>query len=312
MKVAYLFPGQGSQYIGMGKDFFDRFESAKEIFAKANRALGFALSDLMFQGEEEELKKTLHSQLAIFVMSLAIVTVVEEKFPHLHPMVCAGLSLGEYSALCASKRLSLEQALFLIKQRALLMNAACEQTSGGMAAVLGLQGEEVDAVICAIGSSESVWVANYNCPGQVVISGTLQGIEKASLRLKEKGAKRILPLQVQGAFHSPLMLEAQRGLEPLIHGTPFHPSLVDLVMNASGDFISSSEELKSLLVQQVTNSVRWEMGIRKMSERGIDLFIEMGSGKTLQGMNRKIGVEAKTISIEKLEDLLELQTMMGG
>ncbi len=295
----------------MGKDFFDRFETAKKIFRDADLLLGFSLSDLMFHGPEEELKKTLHAQLAIFVVSFAILKVIEEKFPQLAPMVCAGLSLGEYTALCASGCLSFESALFLVKERALLMSRCCEKQEGAMAAVLGLEEQEVDAVVRELSLTEAIWVANYNCPGQVVISGSRKGVEAASLKLKEKGAKRVLPLQVQGAFHSGLMHDAQTKLEPKILTTAFHASSRLLVMNVPGDFVDSLEDVKKFLVQQVTQSVRWDRGVRKMQERGVDLFLEIGSGKTLTGMNRKIGVAAPTLSIEKVEDLVELQKMAG-
>jgi [acyl-carrier-protein] S-malonyltransferase len=310
MKVAFLFPGQGSQYPGMGKDFFDHFGVAREIFEEADRLLGFSLSELMFNGPEEKLKKTLYSQLAIFVMSLAVLRVVEEKFPNLRPIVCAGLSLGEYTALCASKRLSFEKGLFLVKERAALMSEACEQTAGTMAAVLGLEENKVDEIVKEL-SSSNVWVANYNCPGQIVISGSPEGVALASQKLQEKGAKRVLPLAVHGAFHSGLMKGAEKALTSQIQATSFHESGVDLVMNVPGDYVYSLADLKQFLIRQLTESVRWEAGIRKMQQKGIHCFLELGSGKTLTGMNRKIGVP-EALAIEKVEDLLAFEKKLGG
>ncbi len=309
MKNALLFPGQGSQYVGMGADFFAQYASARSIFHKADALLGFSLSQLMFHGPEEDLKKTLHSQLAIFVMSTAILQVMREKIPNMEPFVCAGLSLGEYTALYASGRISFEAALDLIQERARLMGLACESHAGTMAVVLGLRGDEVDAVVHKLYPEESIWVANYNCPGQVVISGSIKGVEKASCLLKEKGAKRILPLSVQGAFHSGLMKDAEEAFRTKMQKTTFQESNIALVMNVPGDFVSSTSDLKNFLVEQISHSVRWEEGVRKMQEGGVDLFVEIGSGKTLSGMNKRIGTFAPTISVEKVEDLVEWEKM---
>lgn len=294
---AYLFPGQGAQYPGMGKDFAESFSVAREIFEEADDILGEHVSRVVFEGPEELLTQTKYSQIGIFVTSVAILRTIETQFPELRPSVCSGLSLGEYTALYASGRLGFQDTLLLVRERSRFMNEACEKTSGAMAAVLGLDAHEVENAL----RSSQIWIANYNCPGQIVISGTKEGVEKAIEQLKAAGAKRVLPLTVHGAFHSGLMQSAQDALAPFIRLAEIRDSAVDFVMNVPGDFVRSIDEVRRNLTEQVTHSVRWEQGIRSM--KGIDLFLEIGCGKTLSGLNKKIGVAAPTISIEKLEDL---------
>jgi len=298
MNNGYLFPGQGAQYPGMGKDFFSSFAVARETFAEADELLSEHLSRIVFEGPEDLLTQTKYSQAGIFVTSAVILRTIESQFPHLRPSACSGLSLGEYTALFATGRLSFQDTLKLISERARLMNEACERTSGTMAAVLGLSAEDIEKALL---ECSDVWIANYNCPGQIVISGTKAGVEKAAAPLKAAGAKRVLPLTVHGAFHSGLMQSAQDGLAPFINTAPLLDSQVGLIMNVPGDFVHRAEEIRRNLTLQVTHSVRWEQGIRSMV--GIDLFIEIGCGKTLAGLNKKIGVAAPTISIEKVEDL---------
>jgi [acyl-carrier-protein] S-malonyltransferase len=299
MKRAFLFPGQGAQLPGMGSDFFDVFSVAKETFQEADDLLSFSLSKAIFTGSEADLKQTRISQLALFVHSIALFRTLQDQL-HWQPDVCAGLSLGEYTALHASGRLSFQETLFLVRARGELMNRACELTQGTMAAVLGLPFSSVEEVVRTL---DQVWVANYNCPQQTVISGSREGVEVAMTRLKEVGAKRVLPLQVHGAFHSPLMQSAQDGLAPLLAATQLNQTSVGLVMNVPGDFVEGLDDVKGYLIQQVTRSVRWEQGIEAMKSRGVSCYLEIGAGRTLSGLNRKMVVEGDILSLEKVTDL---------
>lgn len=298
-KVAFIFPGQGAQYVGMGKDFYEAYSIVRETFEEANDLLGFNLSKLMFEGPADELTLTKNSQIAIYVMSVALWRVIKQELPEIEPSVVAGLSLGEYSALTASGRLAFKDGVRLVRARGEYMYEAGVKFPGTMAVALGMKPEEVHVIVDPI---EGVWVANLNCPGQVVVSGTVAGIEKASALLKEKGAKRVLPLDVSGAFHSGLMDEAKDRLQEKIDEIELNESPIDLVMNVPGDFVSENEIRKNM-IGQVVAPVYWEKGVRKIEERGVQLFIEIGPGKTLSGMNRKIGVNGITIGIEKIEDL---------
>jgi [acyl-carrier-protein] S-malonyltransferase len=299
MKKAFLFPGQGAQVVGMGKDFYDAFQIAKETFQEADDLLNMSLSKIIFEGPIDLLTQTKNSQLAIFVNSMAILRSVEKQLPDLRPDVCAGLSLGEYTALCASGRLSFKETLLLVRERAGLMNEACEKVPGTMAAVLGLSSDEI---VAALQGLKGVWVANFNAPGQTVISGTKEGIAQAAVTLKEKGAKRVLPLSVHGAFHSGLMEKAQVGLKPILDLAPLQDSPVGFVMNVPGDFVQGIEKVRSNLQLQVTQSVKWEQGIFAMKRDGVEFFLEIGCGKTITGLNKKIGV-APSFSIEKINEL---------
>jgi [acyl-carrier-protein] S-malonyltransferase len=302
-KTAFLFPGQGAQYVGMGKDFHDTFPVVKRTFEEAEDFLSYALSDIVFQGPLETLTLTKYAQVAIYVESVALVRLLEEQMPEIIPEVCSGLSLGEYSALFASKKYSFLDGLFLVQKRAEAMNEACVTTAGTMAAVLGMDNDVVEKLITSLQPNYAVWAANFNCPNQVVISGSKEGIEKGSLLLQEKGAKRIVPLQVHGAFHSGLMQSAKEKLSPLIQSCPLIVSDIDLVMNFPGDYVSSLGDMKQFLIEQVTGSVRWEKGIRSIEQKNIENYIEIGCGKTLSGFNKKMGVKGKTFSLEKVIDL---------
>lgn len=309
-RCAFLFPGQGAQYVGMGKDFYDLFTVAKETFDEADELLSFPLSRLVFEGPSAELTLTKYSQLAIFVTSIALLRVLHQQIPNLVPEVCAGLSLGEYTALTASGKLLFFDCLSLVRDRAAFMHEACSSTEGTMRVVLGLEAGEVEKTISELQGALQVWVANLNCPGQVVIAGTVSGIEAASEVLKSRGAKRILPLDVSGAFHSGLMKEAQLRLAPKIQQMNFQDTQIDLVMNVPGDYVVSLSDIREHLVFQVTDTVRWERGMFAMVQRGIEVFLEIGCGKTLSGMARKIGIPAASIlSLEKVSDLDELSSL---
>lgn len=307
-RIAFLFPGQGDQYPGMGKDFFEQYPIARQTFQEADDLLHRHLSPIAFDGPEQLLTETKNSQLAIYVMSMALLRVVTQEFPHLKPSICAGLSLGEYTALAAAGYVTFEQGLKLVDHRSRYMNDACEKTQGTMAAVLGLDGDVVEQIVKDVNMPDDLWAANFNCPGQVVISGTLRGIEVGSVALKEKGARRVLPLQVHGAFHSGLMKQAQEQLAPHILETSFQQPHAALVMNVTGKKESEPSEIKRLLIAQVTQPVRWEQGMRQMND-DVDLFIKIGCGKTLEGFHKRIGVSAPIIGVEKIIDLEELQRM---
>ena len=307
-KIAFIFPGQGAQYVGMGMDFYDSYPAAKQVFDRADEVLGGNFSKLIFEGPKEELTLTKNSQLAIFIVSYAIHQVIKELCPDLLPFVCAGLSLGEYTALAASGKISFDDCLLLVRNRAQFMNDACDSHPGSMSVVLGMEEEQVLSVLSEI-KEHQVGIANLNCPGQIVIAGTLKGLEIAAELLKKNGAKRILPLDVSGAFHSPLMKEAQERLTPHLQGVELVESDVQLVMNTQGDFVRDLSGIREELNKQVTQPVRWEKGVHSMVSAGVDMFVEIGCGKTLSGMNKRIGVSFPTISIEKVEDL---QVLLKG
>lgn len=309
-KIAFIFPGQGAQYPGMAKDFVESFSVAKQTLEQANDILGRDLSSIILNGPEELLTETRNSQTGIYVVCIALLNVVREQFPHLNPAVCAGLSLGEYTALTASNRLDFADALPLVQYRGRYMNDACEATDGTMAVILGLEASEVEEVVKDLNLPNDLWAANFNCPGQVVISGTRKGIEAGTEAAKAKGAKRVLPLQVHGAFHSGLMQQAEKRLEAHIMEAPIRQSSIKLVMNVPGNFVAELPAVRTNLVHQVTHPVRWEQGVRKMEEDSVDLFVEIGCGKTLSGFNKRIGCKAPTLSIEKIGDLQALSTLI--
>lgn len=302
-KFAFIFPGQGAQYPGMGKDFYDQFPVARQTFEEADDFLKRPFSKLIFEGPAEELTLTKNSQIAIYIASIAILRVVQEKYPELQPSVCAGLSLGEYTAMTAAGKIGFTECLDLVRTRAKAMHQACEETKGTMQVVLGMTEEAVETVINELNPPHPVWVANLNCPGQVVIAGSLDAIALAADALKQKGAKRVLPLDVSGAFHSGLMRSAQEKLAAKIATVPFQDSPIEIVMNVPGDFVSETAQMRQALIDQVASPVRWEKGIRAMMEKKVDIYIEMGPGKTLSGMNKRIGVAEPTFTVEKTADL---------
>ena len=289
---AYVFPGQGAQFSGMGKDLYESSAEAKDLFEKANEILGFRISDIMFEGTEEELKQTKVTQPAIFLHSV----ILAKTAPDFNPDMVAGHSLGEFSALVANGTLAFEDGLKLVYQRALAMQEACEINPSGMAAILGLEDEKVEE-ICASITDEIVVPANYNCPGQLVISGTNKGIEIACEKMKEAGAKRALPLPVGGAFHSPLMEPAGEKLRKAIESTTFHQPSCPVYQNVSTTGVSNVEEIKKNLIAQLTAPVKWTQSVQNMVADGATLFVECGPGKVLQGLVKKIHKEAEVGSI---------------
>jgi len=289
---AYVFPGQGSQFSGMGKELYENSELAKSMFEKANEILGFRITDIMFSGTDEELKQTKVTQPAIFLHSTILAATLGDSF---QPDMVAGHSLGEFSALVANKTLKFEDALKLVYARALAMQKACEAQPSTMAAVLGLEDAKVEEV-CA-GITEGIVVpANYNCPGQLVISGSIEGINAACEALKAAGAKRALVLPVGGAFHSPLMEPARIELEAAIHATHFSEPICPVYQNVNAKAISNPDEIKQNLISQLTAPVRWTQSVSNMTADGATHFVEVGPGKVLQGLVKKISPTAEVAS----------------
>lgn len=302
-QIAFLFPGQGSQYQGMGKDVVDHFPIARQTLEEADDILKRKLSSIIFQGPDSLLTETQNSQTAIYVISMALVRVLNHLFPQLKPQICAGLSLGEYTAVTVAEFLPFHECLPLVQHRAQFMNDACERNKGTMAVVMGLDSDIVEALVKEVNLPQDLWAANFNCPGQVVISGTAKGVAAGSEAAKAKGAKRVLPLTVHGAFHSGLMKEAEHRLAPYIEQASIQSGTAELVMNVPGYFVHDAAQVKQNLIKQVTSPVRWEHGIHAMEKKNVDLYIEIGCGRTLSGMNKRIGVQAQTLPFEKMEDL---------
>ncbi|MBQ4421204.1 MAG: ACP S-malonyltransferase [Bacteroidales bacterium] len=288
---AFVFPGQGAQFIGMGKDLYESNNECKEMFEKANEILGFRITDIMFNGTEEELKQTKVTQPAVFLHSVILAKAIGDKFI---PDMVAGHSLGEFSALVAAKAMKFEDGLRLVAIRANAMQKACEKNPSTMAAIIGLEDGIIEDVCKSI-TDEVVVPANYNCPGQLVISGSMAGIEKACAILKEKGAKRALPLKVGGAFHSPLMESARQELAEGINNTTFDTPICPVYQNVDALPHSNPEEIKQNLVKQLTSSVLWTKIVQNMGKDGANEFIEVGPGTALQGMIKKT-LEGVTLS----------------
>lgn len=286
MKKAYIFPGQGAQFVGMGKELYNTSPLAKELFEKANDILAFRITDLMFDGSDEDLRQTKVTQPAIFLHSVILAKSMGEAFK---PDMTAGHSLGEFSALVAAGALSFEDGLQLVYKRAQAMQQACEAEPSTMAAVLGLPDEKVEAICAAI--DEVVVPANYNCPGQVVISGTKQGIEIACEKMKEAGAKRALPLKVGGAFHSPLMEPARVELQQAIEATTITTPHCPVYQNVSTVGETEPATIKKNLIAQLTSPVKWTQSVQQMIADGATGFVELGPGSVLQGLVSKINRE---------------------
>lgn len=284
---AIVFPGQGAQFPGMGKSLYEENPEAKALFEKANEILGFRISDILFEGTEEELKQTKVTQPAIFLHSVILAKTISDFAPDM----VAGHSLGEFSALVANGVLSFEDGLGLVFQRALAMQEACEINPSSMAAILGLEDQVVEE-ICAGITEEVVVAANYNCPGQLVISGSTKGIEIACELLKAAGAKRALPLPVGGAFHSPLMEPAREKLQKAIEETQFHTPICPIYQNVSTTAVTDVAAIKANLIAQLTAPVKWTQSVQQMVADGATEFVECGPGKVLQGLVKKIHPEA--------------------
>ncbi|MBR3884014.1 MAG: ACP S-malonyltransferase [Bacteroidaceae bacterium] len=283
---AFVFPGQGAQFIGMGKDLYENSPLAKEYFEKANEILGFRITDIMFNGTDEELKQTKVTQPAVFIHSVISALALEDEFT---PDMVAGHSLGEFSALTAAGALSFEDGLKLVYKRALAMQKACEMQQSTMAAIIALPDETVERICAEVTENGNLVVAaNYNCPGQIVISGTIEGVNIACEKLKAAGAKRTLPLNVSGAFHSPLMQPAKEELEAAIKSTIINTPRCPVYQNVDAKPHTNPEEIKENLISQLTSSVRWTASVTEMVKDGASEFTECGPGTVLQGMIKKI------------------------
>lgn len=296
-KIAFIFPGQGAQTCGMGQDFYEQTETGKRIFDKATELMGFSMPQLCFE-ENDRLDITEYTQAAMVTASIAMMRVLEEN--GIKPDVAAGLSLGEYCALAAAGVMSDEDAIRTVRQRGILMQEAVPVGEGAMAAILALDASAIEEVT---GAMEGVWIANYNCPGQIVISGEKAAVEEACEKLKAAGAKRAVMLNVSGPFHSGMLADAGEKLGEVLSQVELHEPQIPYVANVTAQYVKSAAEVKELLTRQVSSSVRWQQSVEAMIADGVDTFIEIGPGKTLAGFMRKISRDVKTLNVEKLEDI---------
>ena len=299
-KTAFIFPGQGAQVCGMGQDFYEQTKTGREIFDRASGLLGFSMPELCFE-KNDRLDITEYTQAAMVTTSVAMLRVMEEQ--GYRADVAAGLSLGEYCALAAAGVMSDEDAIRTVRERGILMQEAVPAGVGGMSAVLGMNAEEINAVVDPIAN---VQVANYNCPGQIVISGLKEAVEEASEKLKEAGARRVIPLNVSGPFHSYLLEEAGRKLGGFLDQIEICRPQIPYVANVTAQYVTEAAEVKPLLIRQVSSSVRWQQGVEAMIADGVDRFVEIGPGKTLSGFVKKINRQVTVLNVEKLEDLEKL------
>lgn len=300
-KIAFVFPGQGSQKVGMGKEFYENSPIAKEIFDKASEAVGLDLKALCFE-ENEDINITEFTQVALLTTSVAIMEVLKDR--GIKPDVAAGLSLGEYCALVAANSMSYVDAAKAVRKRGIYMQEEVPAGVGGMAAIMGLDAPEIEAAIAGI---DEVQVANYNCPGQIVISGKKEAVEEGAEKCKEAGAKRAVMLNVSGPFHSDLLKGAGTKLEEVLNEITIGQPEIPYVANVTADYVTEQAEIKPLLVRQVSTSVRWQQSVETMVKDGVDTFIELGPGRTLAGFNKKIGKaigkELTTYSVGTLADM---------
>ena len=295
-KTAWIFPGQGAQKCGMGKDFYEKSTAARQIYDEASRLLGLDMAALCFE-ENERLDQTEYTQAALVTTCLAMAEALRDVLPA--PDVTAGLSLGEYCAIAAAGGMRTEDAVATVRKRGIFMQNAVPDGKGAMSAVLGLTGEQIEAAIAGL---EGVYIANYNCPGQIVITGFAQGVEKASEVLLEAGAKRVLPLKVSGPFHSPMMKDAGEKLEQVLQEIELSPLRIPYVTNVTAEYVKEIGDTRKLLKEQVASSVRWQQSMERMIADGVTTFIEIGPGRTLAGFLKKISRDAKVINIAAWED----------
>lgn len=305
-KTAFIFAGQGSQYVGMGKELYENYPAARAVFELADKKLGYRLSEQCFNGPKEELDKTENTQPAILTVSIAAVQALAAY--GIYPDIVAGFSLGEYAALVCSQVLTFEDGVALVRKRGRFMQEAVPQGIGGMAAVLGLDTAKVEEACQAVGALGIVQVANYNCPGQVVISGEKQALEAASAKASELGAKRVIPLEVSGPFHTGLLKPAAERLAEELVAVTFSDPKIPVISNVTADYMPDKSVIKELLPRQVMSPVRWETAFRKMLADGVETFVEVGPGTVLKGFARKIDRDIKVLNVENqasLEAVLE-------
>ncbi|MBS3680084.1 ACP S-malonyltransferase [Ornithinibacillus massiliensis] len=308
-KVAFMFPGQGSQTVGMGKEIHDAYESVQNLYTKANEVLGKDLRSLMFEGPSEKLTETENAQPALLLSSIALQNLLEQE--GIQSSMVVGHSLGEYSALVAAKAMTLEEALPLVSTRGRLMEQAFPKGQGTMAAVLGLSVETIQEVVDSI-TEEIVDVANINCPGQIVISGSVAGIEEASNKLKEKGAKRVIPLNVSGPFHSRLMEAANNDFATYLNQVNIKNAEIPVYANVTANPVNDQNEIKELLLKQLYSPVRFEESIRNMMQTDVEAFVEVGTGKVLSGLVKKIDRKATIFTVQDQASLNDFITWYRG
>lgn len=296
-KIAFMFPGQGAQKAGMGKDFYEQSETARQVIDRASELLDIDMKELCFE-ENDRLDQTEYTQAALVTVCMAMEHVLREH--GLKADVTAGLSLGEYCAIASAGGMSTEDAITTVRKRGILMQNAVPGGKGSMAAVLGLTGEAIEKAIEGI---DGVSIANYNCPGQIVITGWKESVEKASEVLKEAGAKRVLPLNVSGPFHSPMLTEAGEELGKVLENVEVSPLMIPYVTNVTAGYVTDITETKALLAKQVASSVRWQQSVENMIADGVDIFVEIGPGKTLAGFMRKISRDVKVYNVGTWEDV---------
>lgn len=304
-KTAFLFPGQGTQLVGMGKDFYKEYREAREIYNQANDALGFDLASLCFEGNQEELNKTSLSQPAILVTSIAILEVLK-KISFFEKTTCdavAGLSLGEYTAHVSAGSVAFADAVKLVYKRGIYMQDACEKSSGGMASVIGLEDGKIEHICRELKPYGVICAANYNSPGQVVISGESNVLERAVLLAKERGARMVIPLKVQGAFHSGLMTPASDKLYSELESTVISKPGIPVVANINAEYVSGTEEIRTALIKQLNSPVKWYQSMQKLIQDGFSQFYEIGPGKTLSGLMKKIDPAQQVKSVSTIADL---------